>query len=167
MCYATFFGLPDPAIDPVPDLDSEKMAAIKSREAKASAKKAAETKRKTEEDRVRWAQAAEQWRQGEYHHTHPYSLPTMLRIEGHEVVTSHGARFPITHAKRGLVLVRAVMVRAEDWHRNSHSCHLGHYTIDWIEANGTVHAGCHVVTWDEIERIAPAIEAFQEQEVEA
>ena len=97
LCYATFFGLPDPAIDRVPDLDSEKMAAIKSREAKASAKKAAETKRKTEEDRVRWAQAAEQWRQGEYHHTHPYSLPTMLRIEGHEVVTSHGARFPITH----------------------------------------------------------------------
>lgn len=167
LCYATFFGLPDPAIDPVPDLDSEKMAAIKSREAKASAKKAAETKRKAEEDRVRWAQAAEQWREGEYHYSLPYSLPTMLRIEGDEVVTSHGARFPITHAKRGLVLVRAVMARAEDWHRNSHSCHLGPYTIDWIEVNGTVHAGCHVVPWDEIERIAPAIEAFQEQEVEA
>ena len=167
LCYATFFGLPDPVIDPVPDLDSEKMAAIKSREAKASAKKAAETKRKTEEERVRWAQAAEQWRQGEYHHYLPYSLPTMLRIEGDEVVTSHGARFPIAHAKRGLVLVRAVMASAEDWHRNSHSCYLGHYSIDRIEANGTVHAGCHVVTWDEIKRIAPAIEAFQEQEVEA
>ena len=167
LCYATFFGLPDPATDQVPDLDSERMAAIKSREAKASAKKAAETKRKAEEDRVRWAQAAEQWRKGEYQHFLPYSLPTMLRIEANEVVTSHGARFPISHAKRGLVLVRAVRARAEDWHRNGHSCHLGHYSIDCIEANGTVHAGCHVVSWDEIERIAPAIEAFRGHEAEA
>jgi hypothetical protein len=161
LCYATFFALPDPTIEIVPDPDSEEMAAIKAREAKASAKKAAETKRKAEEDRVRWAQAAEQWRKGEYHHYLPYSLPTMLRIEGNEVVTSRGARFPITHAKRGLLLVRAVMARAEDWHHNSHSCHLGHYAIDRIEANGTVHAGCHIVSWTEIERIAPAIDAFQ------
>jgi hypothetical protein len=167
LCYATFFGLADPRIDPVPELDSAQMAAIKSREAKASAKKAAETKRQAEENRVRWAQAAEQWRKGEYHHYLPYSLPTMLRIEGNEVATSHGARFPITHAKRGLVLIRAVMARAEDWRPNGHSCHLGHYTIDRIEANGTVHAGCHVVSWDEIERVAAAIEAFQELEVEA
>jgi hypothetical protein len=46
--YASFFGLPEPAIDSVPDLDSEKMAAIKSREAQAAAKKASETKRKAE-----------------------------------------------------------------------------------------------------------------------
>ena len=165
LAYASFFGLPEPAIDPIPDLDSKKMAVIKSREAAASAKKAAETKRKVEEDRVRWAATAEQWRRGEYHHYLPYSIPTMLRIEGGEVVTSRGARFPITHAKRGLALVRAVMARAEDWHRNGHSCHLGHYSIDHIEANGTVHAGCHIVSWSEIERIAPAIETFQEVEL--
>jgi hypothetical protein len=163
LCYATFFGLPDPAVEIVPELDSEQMAAIKAREAKASAKKAAETKRKAEEDRVRWAQAAEQWRKGEYYHYLLYSLPTMLRIEGDEVVTSRGARFPIAHAKRGLVLVRAVMARAEDWHHNGHSCHLGHYSIDRIEANGTVHAGCHIVSWSEIERMAPAIDAFQDE----
>ena len=87
LCYATFFGLPDPAIETVPNLNSEQMAVIKAREAKASAKKAAETKRKAEEDRVRWAQAAEQWRQGAYHHYLPYSLSTMLRIENDEVVT--------------------------------------------------------------------------------
>ena len=86
----------------------------------------------------------------------------MLRIEGDEVVTSRGARFPISHAKRGLALVRAVMARAEEWVRNGHSCHLGHCVIDRIEANGTVHAGCHVVSWEEIERVAPAIEAFVE-----
>jgi hypothetical protein len=159
LCYATFFSLADPPIDPVPDLDSKQMAAIKSREAKASAKKAAETKRKSEEDRVRWAHAAEQWRKGEYHHYLPYSLPTMLRIEGNEVVTSHGARFPITHAKRGLALVRAVIARGQEWRPNGESCRLGHFHIDHISPDGTVSAGCHVVTWAEIQRIAEAIEA--------
>lgn len=161
LCYATFFGLPDPAIDQVPDLDSKQMAAIKAREAQTSAKKVAETKRKREEDRVRWQQTAEQWRRGEYHHYLPYDLPTMLRIEGHEVVTSRGARFPIIHAKRGLALVRAVIARGEDWRRNGPNCRLGHYQLDWIEADGTVHAGCHIVAWDEIKRIASEIEEYE------
>jgi hypothetical protein len=161
LCYATFFGLPDPAIEMVPDLDSEQMAAIKAREARASAKKAAEAKRKAEEERIRWAQTAEQWRRGEYHHYLPYSLPTMLRIEGNEVVTSRGTRFPITHAKRGLALVRVVLARAQDWRPNGQNCRLGYYHIDWIEADGTVHAGCHVVTWPEIERIAPNLDAYE------
>ena len=52
------------------------------REPKASAKKAAETKRQAKEDRVRWAQVADQWRKSEYHGYLPYSLPTMLRIDG-------------------------------------------------------------------------------------
>jgi hypothetical protein len=163
LAYASFFGLPEPVIDPVPDLDSEKMAAIRSREAQAAAKKASETRRKAEEERLHWEATAEQWRRGEYYHYLPYSLPTMLRIEGEEVVTSRGARFPITHAKRALALVRAVMARGEDWSRNGHSCHLGHYSIDWIEANGTVHAGCHIVSWSEIERMAPAIDAYQQE----
>lgn len=163
LCYATFFGLPDPPIEQIPDLDSAQMQKIKAREAEASAKKAAETKRKREEDRVRWEQTAEQWRRGEYHHYLPYSLPTMLRIEGDEVVTSRGARFPITDAKLGLALIRTVMAREEDWRRNGHTCYLGHYRIDWIEADGTVHAGCHTVTWSEIERIAPVLDACQQE----
>ena len=29
--------------------------------------------------------------------------------------------------------------------------------VDRIEPDGTVHAGCHVVRWEEIERIAPQL----------
>jgi len=161
LTYASFFGLPEPSIDPVPDLDSEQMAAIRAKEARASAKKAEITRKHQEEERIRWAQVAEQWRRGEYHHYLPYSMPTMLRMEGHEVVTSRGARFPIIHAKRGLALVRAVIARGEDWRRNGQNCRLGHYKLDWIEANGTVHAGCHIVAWDEIKRIASDIEEYE------
>lgn len=161
LCYATFFGLPDPPIEMIPDLDSEQLAAIKKRESTASAKKAAETRRKQEEDRIRWAKACADWRRGEYHGNLPYNLPTMLRIEGHEIITSLGARFPILHAKRGLTLVRAVMARNEEWTPNGKSCRLGHYQINHISADGTVRAGCHVVTWPEIESIAEDIEDYE------
>jgi len=86
-----------------------------------------------------------------------YNLPrdtdTLLRIVGDEVETSRGARFPIDHAKRGLLLVDAVVARGEEWKRNGHTCHLGHYQIDRIEPDGTVYAGCHVVTLQAINRI--------------
>jgi hypothetical protein len=143
------------------------MATIKSREAKASAEKAAKSRREAEEKRRRALSSADEWRAGGGHHYLLNIIPTMLRLEGNDVVTSRGARFPISHAKRALSLIRAVINRAEEWRRNGHSCHLGHYSIDRIEANGTVHAGCHVVGWDEIERIALTVETFQEQQVPA
>lgn len=95
------------------------------------------------------------------HTTYFNAIPAMLRIDGHEVETSRGARFPIMHAKRGLALVRAVMARGEEWRPNGSSCRLGHYHIDRIEANGTVHAGCHVVGWEEINRLAEEIEVYE------
>jgi hypothetical protein len=50
------------------------------------------------------------------------------------------------------------MAKGEDWTANGHTCHLGHYQINRITKDGTVYAGCHVVTWDEIEKIAPMLE---------
>jgi hypothetical protein len=63
-------------------------------------------------------------------------------------------------AVRGLALVRSVMKRGEEWRTNGHTCHLGHYQIDRITADGTVYAGCHQVPWTSIERIAPALDAY-------
>lgn len=75
-----------------------------------------------------------------------------------ELVTSKGARMPLDHARKALRLIRAVVARGEDWHRNGQTIRLGHYQIDSIAANGDVKAGCHFVTYAEIERIAPQIE---------
>jgi len=85
-------------------------------------------------------------------------IPTMLRIKGNDVETSHGATFPVSHAKHGLALVRSVMARGEDWESNGHTCKLGYYTIGRITKDGTVYAGCHIVTWPEIERIVPELD---------
>src|SRR6266850_566015 len=132
LCYATSFGLHDPPIEMVPDLDSEKLANIKKREAKASAEKAAKVRKEAEERRQQALSLADVWRRGGAHHYLLNAIPTILRIENHEVVTSQGARFPIMHAKRGLTLVKAVMARGEDWTSNGQSCRLGHYHIQHI-----------------------------------
>lgn len=89
-----------------------------------------------------------------------YTHDALLRIVGDTVETSRGARFPVSHAVRGLALVRAVMARGEEWRTNGHTCHLGHYRVDCITADGTVYAGCHVVPWSSIERIAPELDAM-------
>ncbi len=74
-------------------------------------------------------------------------------------IYSYGSHFPIATHVTGVV--RAVKARGEDWRRNGQNCRLGHYQLDSIEANGTVHAGCHIVAWDEIERIASEIEEYE------
>jgi len=158
--YCEFFGLAIPNIPEVPELDSEALTAVCKREAKRAAEKAEQTRRENEREAIRHSENMAQWRAGEYHGGFPYGFPTMLRIVGDEVQTSLGARFPISHAKRALAFVRKVRDSRQAYVRNGHTIHLGPYCIDRIEADGTVKAGCHVVSWDEIERIAPFLDSL-------
>jgi hypothetical protein len=154
IAYAEFYKLAYARVLPsVPALDSEELAQLKAREAKAQAAKAQKTLREN-------AEAIARWRNGESVRL-PYGLPDMLRVskDGTEIETSRGASFPISHAKRGLALVRAVRERGEAWHTNSHTCRLGHYQINSIATDGTVKAGCHTVRYSEIVRVASAIDA--------
>ena len=158
IAYCAFFGLPVPNIPEVPGLDSEALTAIRKREAKRAAEKAEQTKRERAEALIRQQELIIQWRAGQYSGC-LYDVPTMLRIDGDEVVTSRGARFPVSHAKRGLAFIRKVRESGQTYVRNGHTIHLGPYAIDRIEPDGTVKAGCHVVSWAEIERIAPALDS--------
>ena len=156
--YCSFFGLPVPNIPEVPDLDSDALTAIRKREAKRAAEKAEQTKRARAEALVRQQELVTKWRTGEYHGC-LYDIPPMLRIVGNEVQTSRGARFPVSHAKRALAFIRKVRDSQKAYVRNGHTIHLGPYAIDRIEADGTAKAGCHIVSWEEIERIAPALDS--------
>lgn len=89
-----------------------------------------------------------------------WNLPTMLRVKGDNVETSRGVNFPVSHARRGLALIDAVLASGQEWKPNGKTCHLGHYQIDRIEPNGTVHAGCHVVSLEAINRIREAIVSY-------
>ncbi len=155
--YCAFFGLPFPNITDIPALDSDALSTIRKREAKRAAEKAEHTKRERAQAVVRQQELIIKWRAGEYSGFF-YDVPIMLRIVGSEVETSRGARIPVSHAKRGLAFVRHVVASGHEYRRNSHTLHVGHYAVDRIEINGTLHAGCHVISLQEIERIAPFLD---------
>jgi hypothetical protein len=159
IAYCAFFGLPIPNIPEVPELDSDALAAIRKREAKRAAEKAEQTKRERAEAIVRKQELIAKWRAGQYSGC-LYDVPAMLRIDGDEVVTSRGARFPVSHAKRALAFVRKIRESQKAYVRNGHTIHLGPYALDRIEPDGTVKAGCHVVSWEEIERITPLLHSI-------
>lgn len=156
--YCAFFDLPAPVIPAVPQLDSEALTAIRKREAQRAREKAEQTKRERADATTRQQELITKWRAGLYSGS-LYDVPVMLRIDGDEVETSRGARFPILHAKRGLRVVRKVRESGHAYIRNGHTVYLGPYAIDRIEPDGTVKAGCHVVSWEEIERIAPLLDS--------
>lgn len=158
--YCELFKIPKkdrPKLPDVPAMDSAKLAEMKANEAAASARKAVAAKERARLRAIELAEAIGKWQSGEIHSL-PWDAPAVLRIEGDEVVTSKGARVPVNHAKRGLRFVREVVASGVEYRRNGHTLHLGHYSIDRIEADGTLHAGCHVIAYAEIERIAPQLE---------
>lgn len=106
-----------------------------------------------------------------------YNMPVMLRVrtfgadeevagEVGRVETSRGAQVPISHAVRALRFVRAVVARGEAFETNGKTLHLGHYKVTSIAVDGTLTVGCHVISLDEIERVAPELgRLIGEQEV--
>jgi hypothetical protein len=70
---------------------------------------------------------------------------------------SHRTRFGQVEDPRAIETCgSSVLQRTADTPRT------GWFGRDGYSRRRTVHAGCHVVSWEEIERVAPAIEAFVE-----
>ncbi len=84
-----------------------------------------------------------------------YDLPhALLRVTGEEIETSQGARFPLSHAVKAWPLIHSLKEQGKEWHTNGHTLHLGSYSVDSIDAQGNVKAGCHYVKYESIERVA-------------
>jgi len=80
-----------------------------------------------------------------------------LQVVGDDVVTSHGAVFPVEHARKAFPFIRAVKERGAEY---GATIRLGHFTVDSITANGDVKAGCHFVKWAAIEHAARILNIF-------
>ncbi len=96
------------------------------------------------------------WRDGESVHL-PWGLPCMLRLKPSDlgtVETSLRAEVPLTHARRLYGLILGVMSRGEDWETNGHTIPVGVYKVDRITKEGTLTAGCHTITFEEIDKFA-------------
>jgi hypothetical protein len=154
--YVAFFTLSDVAVPESDELDAlQAWITAHEEEERQRREKAA---RLAEEERCRQqAEQIQRFHAGDSHVSYIPGVSPMLRVLGDEVQTSLGARFPASHARRGLAFINKVRESGQEYVRNGRTIHLGHYVIDRIEPDGTVHAGCHVVKWEEIERIAPQL----------
>jgi ribosomal protein L9 len=74
-----------------------------------------------------------------------------IGIERMEMETSKGATVPIEDAHKAFRFV--MLKREKGWHRNGDQFPIGEFHLDAVNEQGVV-AGCHRITWDEIERFA-------------
>jgi hypothetical protein len=133
------------------------------RERIEEAKRQEEERIRQEKQREEYREKMNAWLSGQSDATWLWSnsFPTQLRIKDGQVETSKGAHFPVTHARAGLALVKKTMAEGicNTFTSDPGKTRLGPYTIDRITEDGTVHAGCHVVTYDAIQRIASELES--------
>jgi len=172
--YATAFGFKD-RIDVTADV-----ADIEAHRAKAEAKRntpaaiakrerarvereaeVAETLRlarlNAAEKLAEWRQGANVWLPVEAQKMEDGSA--MLRVKPSDpavLQTSQGAEVPMNHAH--WAFERAWRARAEGSADvpTRGDVKVGHFTVDRIEADGSVRAGCHYIAWAEIEAFATA-----------
>jgi hypothetical protein len=97
----------------------------------------------------------ELWKQNKFN-GHFYSLDNQyLRLKDSETVeTTTGATFPFSHCKYVYNKIKECIANKECWKRNGQQIRIGNFNIDSIDENGNVKAGCHYVTFEEIERFA-------------
>lgn len=130
----------------------------------ASKVRAEKREREAKEDRenlarVKQRASYEAWMRGEnmadyYTQFSPSLFPTAFRVEGDELVSTHGARVPLQAAR---VAYRfATSKRGQQWRENGEMCTAGNYRLNAINEQGIV-AGCHRISWEEIERLAPVL----------
>lgn len=79
----------------------------------------------------------------------------MLRVNGDEIETSQGACVPVAAAPMVWGLVqRAMDDGGRVYLKALHRVTIGDYPLDRIDADGTLHAGCHVIPFSELASIA-------------
>jgi hypothetical protein len=137
---------------------------MKARRKAEKEKRDGERAKADEQRRRELAEVADEWRRGERTHFSSSTMwPVMFRMKGDDTVqTSLGAEVPLKHAVRVFQFVKWVRMSGTRWQKNGHRVPVGHFQVDEIEPNGDFRAGCHNVTWAEIERFAREIGVYEE-----
>jgi hypothetical protein len=93
-------------------------------------------------------------------YTNPIDGKPILRVVRDELQTSLGASVPLSHAIRVFKMVKLCRDTGTAWKRNGHTLRVGHFQVDAIAATGDFEAGCHSISWSEVERVAKQIGVF-------
>lgn len=103
------------------------------------------------------------WRGGKYVALYHYSLPTMVRVHPGKpevLQTSRGAEVPLEAAIGIFRLAQRCRDRAEALPASlvaqlaTRQRQIGEFHLDRIDADGTIHAGCHTISYEESARLA-------------
>lgn len=133
-------------------------AATKRRAAAEKKRTAAQRKAQAEQeerDRTRredWLAGA-----GTYYPREHYTAPARLRVIDNAVETSHGARVHVRDAAR-LWFIAERAHRTGTTYRPEPPHRVGPYALEEVSPAG-VKIGCHVITFDEMQRIRPEVMA--------
>lgn len=73
------------------------------------------------------------------------------------VETSQRVEVPLSHVVTQAPLLMRLVRSGKVWETNGRTIHLGHFKVDRIDADGTLHAGCHVFKREELERFASVL----------
>lgn len=130
----------------------------------AFAARAIANREREEANRITDAELIEAWRNGRELPSQigarRYRWPMMLRIVDGHVETSRGVEFPVAHAKRAMRIVEKLLTKGKSWHANGKTIYLGHYQLERIDEEGTVHAGCHHVPKDEVLKLIETLKTL-------
>ena len=79
---------------------------------------------------------------------------TRVRKRGETLETTRGASVPWHDATRAFMLAQSCRNAGRAWERNGDQCPVGHFQIDKVTPEGNLRAGCHLIPWSEMERLA-------------
>lgn len=163
--YAAFFGLRWRV--KVPEFTPERLEAIRAAAKREAARKAARTKAQQKADALHGARMAaeyeakrEQWRRGEIltmpsHPNWQETGSTMLRLSGDRIETSRGAHIPTSAARLVWDAVQCARATCEALEFNgAERPRLGEFTLNRVNDRGDIFAGCHVIRYEELARMA-------------
>ena len=74
--------------------------------------------------------------------------------DGERLETSQGAHVPTPHAVKEFRFIRLCVEKGEAFHTNGRVIRVGHFTVDYITADGDMKAGCHRFAWADMKALA-------------
>ena len=137
--FCKLFKLPTPRLQPLPVVDMEK---VRAHENRVEAKRLADES-KSMEDKIA------EWRTGSRASGNlPMNAPTMLRIDGENILTSKGAKVPKSEAVR---MIHYLVGLRDCGQTLGADCglKLGEYPVTSFDGHVLV-VGCHEIPWSEI-----------------
>ena len=137
----------------MPELQPYDRDAIRARIASQTAKEREAREERERAQRIIDAGAADKWRAGGPLENYRGAV-TLLRVMGDRIETSRGAHVPLSVAPIVWRLVRETMRKGEPRTFERGAVALGEFSLDAIDANGNVTAGCHRLEFSELHRIA-------------